>query len=246
LTRTIILLAAKFGRYGYRRITALLRQAGWRVNHKRVERIWRQEGLRVPQKQPKRGRLWLNDGSCVRLRACWRNHVWSYDFVADQTHDGRPLRLLVVVEEYTRECLAIVVERRLQSVNVLESLGDLFVERGVPEYIRSDNGSEFTAQLVREWLDRTGVKTLYIEPGSPWENGYCESFNGKLRDECLKGEVFYTLAEAKVLIERWRREYNQVRPHSALGYRPPAPEAILPLPTGSAPLHPSAMALGLT
>ena len=246
LTRTIILLAAKFGRYGYRRITALLRQAGWRVNHKRVERIWRQEGLTVPQKQPKRGRLWLNDGSCVRLRACWRNHVWSYDFVADQTHDGRPLRLLVVVEEYTRECLAIVVERRLQSVNVLESLGDLFVERGVPEYIRSDHGSEFTAQLVREWLDRTGVKTLYIEPGSPWENGYCESFNGKLRDECLKGEVFYTLAEAKVLIERWRREYNQVRPHSALGYRPPAPEAILPLPPGSAPLHPSAMALGLT
>jgi putative transposase len=246
LTRTIILLAAKFGRYGYRRITALLRQAGWRVNHKRVERIWRQESLRVPQKQPKRGRLWLNDGSCVRLRACWRNHVWSYDFVADQTHDGRPLRLLVVVEEYTRECLAIVVERRLQSVNVLESLGDLFVERGVPEYIRSDNGSEFTAQLVREWLDRTGVKTLYIEPGSPWENGYCESYNAKLRDECLKGEVFNTLAEAKVLIERWRREYNQVRPLSALGYRPPAPEAILPLPPGSAPLHPSAMALGLT
>jgi transposase InsO family protein len=246
LTRTIILLAAKFGRYGYRRITALLRQAGWKVNHKRVERIWRREGLRVPQKQPKRGRLWLNDGSCVRLRACWRNHVWSYDFVADQTHDGRPLRLLVVVDEYTRECLAIVVERRLQSVNVVELLGDLFVERGVPEYIRSDNGSEFTAQLVREWLDRTGAKTLYIEPGSPWENGYCESFNGKLRDECLKGEIFYTLAEAKVLIERWRREYNQVRPHSALGYRPPAPEAILPLPPGSAPLHPSAMALGLT
>jgi transposase InsO family protein len=166
--------------------------------------------------------------------------------VKDQTHDGRPLRLLVVVDEYTRECLAIVVERQLQSVHVLELLGDLFVERGVPDYIRSDNGSEFTAQLVREWLDRTRVKTLYIEPGSPWENGYCESFNGKLQDECLKGEIFYTLTEAKVLIERWRREYNQVRPHSALGYRPPAPEAILPLPPGSAPLHPSAMALGLT
>lgn len=240
------MLAAKFGRYGYRRITALLRQAGWKVNHKRVERIWRQEGLRVPQKQPKRGRLWLNDGSCVRLRACWRNHVWSYDFVADQTHDGRRLRLLVVVDEYTRECLAIKVERRLQSVDVLEVLGDLFVERGVPEYIRSDNGSEFTAQLIREWLDRTGAKTLYIEPGSPWENGYVESLNGKLQDECLKREIFYTLAEAKVLIERWRREYNQVRPHSALGYRPPAPEAILPLPPGSTPLHPSAIALGLT
>ena len=246
MTRTIVLLAARFGRYGYRRITALLRQAGWRVNHKRVERIWRREGLKVPQKQPKRGRLWLNDGSCVRLRACWRNHVWSYDFVKDQTHDGRPLRLLVVVDEYTRECLAIVVERQLQSVHVLELLGELFVERGVPDYIRSDNGSEFTAQLVREWLDRTGVKTLYIEPGSPWENGYVESFNGKLQDECLKGEIFYTLTEAKVLIERWRREYNQVRPHSALGYQPPAPEAILPLQPGSAPLHPSAMALGLT
>jgi putative transposase len=224
-----------FGRYGYRRITALLRQAGWRVNHKRGERIWRQEGLRVPQKQPKPGRLWLNDGSCVRLRACWRNHVWWYDFVADPTHDGRPLRLRVVVEEYSRECLAIGVERRLQSVNVLESLADLFVERGVPEYIRSDNGSEFTAQLVRQWLDCRGAKTLYMEPGNPWENGYCESFNGKRRDECLKGEVFYTLAEAKVLIERWRQEYNQVRPHSAGGYRPAAPEAILPLPPGSAP-----------
>ena len=224
----------------------MLRQAGWVVNHKRVERIWRREGLRVPQKQPKRGRLWLNDGSCVRLRACWRNHVWSYDFVSERTHDGRPLRLLVIVDEYTRECLAIVVERRLQSVHVLELLGDLFVERGVPGYIRSDNGSEFTAQLVREWLHRTGVGTLYIEPGSPWENGYVESFNGKLRDELLNREIFYTLAEAKVLIEGWRREYNQVRPHSALGYRPPAPEAILPLPPGSAPLHPPAMVLGLT
>lgn len=200
----------------------------------------------MPQKQPERGRLWLNDGSCVRLRACWRNHVWSYDFVADRTHDGRPLRLLVVVEEYTRECLAIVVGRRLQSVNVLESLGDLFVERRVPEYIRSDNGSELSAQLVREWLDRTGAKTLYIEPRSPFENGYCESFNRKLRDECLKGEVFSTPAEAKVLIEGWRREYNPVRPHSALGYRPPALEAFLPLPPGGAERNPVAMALGLT
>ena len=246
LTKAIVSLAAQFGRYGYRRITALLQQTGWRVNHKRVERIWRREGLKVPQKRPKRGRLWLNDGSCVRLRACWRNHVWSYDFVKDRTHDGHPLRLLVVVDECTRECLAIVVERQLQSVHVLELLGELFVERGVPDYIRSDNGSEFTALLVREWLHRTGVKTLYIEPGSPWENGYCESFNGKLQDECLKREIFYTRTEAKVLIERWRREYNQVRPHSALGYRPPAPEAVLPLPPGSARLHPPAMALGLT
>ena len=151
----------------------LLRDEGWRVNHKRVERIWRQEGLKVPQKQPKRGRLWLNDGSCLRLRPCWPNHVWSYDFVADRTHDGRALKMLTIVDEYTRECLAIHVGRRLCSIDLVELLFDLFVSRGLPDYIRSDNGSEFTAQVVREWLQRIGVKTLFIEPGSPWENGYC-------------------------------------------------------------------------
>jgi len=192
-----------------------------------VERIWRQEGLKVPQKQPKRGRLWLNDGSCVRLRPTHRNHVWSYDFVADRTHDGRSLRILTVIDEYSRECLAIVVERRLGSDDVLECLAGLFVRHGVPEYLRSDNGSEFTAKAVRQWLSRIGVKTLYIEPGSPWENGYNESFNGKLRDERLNGEIFYTLREAQVLIEWWRLEYNNIRPHSSLNYRPPAPEAWL-------------------
>jgi transposase InsO family protein len=208
-------------------VSALLKRDGWRVNHKRVERIWRQEGLKVPQKQPKRGRLWLNDGSCVRLRPTHRNHVWSYDFVAERTHDGRPLRILTVIDEYSRECLALVVERKLRSDDVLCCLTELFVRHGAPEHIRSDNGSEFTAKVVRQWVMRLGVQTLFIEPGSPWENGYIESFNGKLRDERLNGEIFYTLREAQILIEQWRLEYNTVRPHSSLNNRPPAPEAWL-------------------
>ena len=242
LVGDMVALATRYGRYGYRRITALLHQEGWRVNHKRVERLWRREGLKVPKRQPKRGRLWLNDGSCVRRRPQRPNHVWSYDFVAARTRDGRPLRMLTLMDEYTRECLAIDVARRLGSDDVLERLTDLFIRRGVPRYLRSDNGSEFTAHGVRDWLRRVRVKTLYIEPGSPWENGYIESFNGKLRDELLNREVFDTLWEAKVLVERWRREYNQVRPHSALGYRPPAPETREPLPPGSAALRLPAMA----
>ena len=186
-------LATQYGRYGYRRITALLEREGWCVNHKRIERLWRREGLKVPQKQPKRGRLWLNDGSCVRLRPARRDHVWAYDFVHERTHDGKALRLLTIVDEYTRECLAIDVARKLNSENVLERLAELFVNRGVPEHIRSDNGPEFTAQAVREWLGRIGVKTLFIEPGSPWENGYVESFNGKLRDEFLDREMASSL-----------------------------------------------------
>jgi len=227
LREEIVQLAKQYGRYGYRRITALLRRQGWQVNHKRVERIWRQEGLKIPQKQPKRGRLWLNDGSCVRLRPTHLHHVWSYDFMADRTHDGRPIKILTVIDEFSRESLAIVVERKLKSDDVLYCLTDLFVTHGPPEHIRSDNGSEFTSKAVRKWLERTGVRTLYIEPGSPWENGYCESFNGKLRDELLDREIFYTLKEAQIIIERWRHEYNTFRPHSSLNYRPPAPEAIL-------------------
>jgi transposase InsO family protein len=230
LTQRILELAAKYGRYGYRRITGMLIEEDWDVNHKRVERIWRQEGLKVPAKQPKRGRLWLNDGSCIRLRPEYPSHVWSYDFVHDRTHDGRPLRMLTIMDEYTRESLSIDVERRLDSEDVLFRLSELFAKRGTPMYIRSDNGSEFTATAVRDWLARVDVGTLFIEPGSPWENGYIESFNGKLRDGLLNGEIFYTLAEAKILIESWRREYNQVRPHSSLGYRPPAPEAVEPKP----------------
>jgi putative transposase len=234
LVKRITELASAYGRYGYRRVTALLHAEGWRVNHKRVERLWRREGLKVPQKQPKRGRLWLNDGLCVRLSATHKDHVWSYDFVADRTSDGRAFRMLTVVDEHTRESLAIDVARKLRSEDVLERLSDLFVRRGVPKYIRSDNGPEFTAHKVRDWLERVEVQTLFIEPGSPWENGYIESFNGKLRDELLDRELFDTLLEAKVLIERWRVHYNTVRPHSSLGYRPPAPAAIQPHSLASA------------
>ncbi len=200
LTQAIITLASEYGRYGYRRITALLRTAGWQVGKDRVQRIWRREGLKIPKKQKPRRRLWFNDGSCVRLRPERANHVWSYDFVSAMTHDGRTIRMLTMIDEYTRECLAIRVARRLGSYEV-----------------------------IREWLGHVGTGTLYIEPGSPWENGYCESFNGKLRDECLNGEIFYSLKEAQIVIEQWRVEYNTRRPHSALGYRPPAPAACSPL-----------------
>jgi len=193
----------------------MLRQKGWQVNHKRIERIWRKEGLKVLQKQPKRGRLWLNDGSCIRLRPEHKDHVWSYDFVMARTADGKSFRILTILDEYSRECLSMRVDRHLSSQNVIEQLYELFLLRGVPEHIRSDNGPEFTAKRVRDWLGGLGVKTLFIEPGSPWENGYIESFNGKLRDELLNREVFYSLVEAKILIEQWRKEYNQIRPHSA-------------------------------
>ena len=205
----------------------MLQGESWQVNHKRVERIWRKEGLKVPQKQPKRGRLWLNDGSCIRLRPKYKDHVWSYDFMNARTADNRAFRMLNIIDEYTRECLAILVGRKISSQDVIDQLFQLFIFRGIPEHIRSDNGSEFTARAIRKWLNNLGVKTLFIEPGSPWENGYIESFNGKLRDELLNREVFTTLMEAKILIEQWKREYNQVRPHSSLGYRPPAPEAII-------------------
>lgn len=227
LTADIIELARQYGRYGYRRVTALLRRAGWTVNRKRVERIWRCEGLKVPPKQPKRGRLWLNDGSCIRLRPERPNHVWSYDFVADRTHDGKAFRMLCIIDEFTRECLMIHVARKLKAIDVIDALCELFVSRGVPAHIRSDNGPEFVALALRDWIAAVGAKTAYIEPGSPWENGYCESFNGKLRDELLNGEIFYTLKEAQIVIENWRRHYNTVRPHSSLAYRPPAPEALV-------------------
>jgi transposase InsO family protein len=227
LTKAIIDLATEYGRYGYRRVTALLHRQGWQVNHKRVERIWRREGLKVPSRQPKRARLWLNDGSCIRLRATHPNHVWSYDFVMDRTHNGKAFRMLTVIDEYTHEALAIKTKRQLNSTDVLDCLNDLFAERGVPEHIRSDNGAEFTATAVREWLSAAKVRTLFIEPGSPWENGYNESFNGKLRDELLNGEIFYTLKEAQILIKQWRCHYNTIRPHSSLGYSSPAPQTVI-------------------
>lgn len=241
LTADIIELARQYGRYGYRPITALLNQSGWQVNLKRVERIWKREGLKVPQKQKKRSRLWLNDGSCVRLRPERPNHVWSYDFVQDRTHDGRAYRILnkepltaigprtMASDEFTKEALMIRVGRKLNSTDVVDVLTDLFILRGPPEFIRSDNGPEFVATKVRDWIEAVGAKTAFIEPGSPWENGYCESFNARFRNELLDGEIFHTLREAQILIERWRRHYNTVRPHSALGYRPPAPESIVPV-----------------
>jgi transposase InsO family protein len=231
LTADVVELARRYGRYGYRRIAALLRQAGWRVNRKRVERIWRREGLKVPARQPRRDRLWLADGSCIRLRPERPNQVWAYDFVEDRTRDARKFRMLCVVDEFTREALAIKVARRLDSDRVIEVLAELCLARGVPEHIRSDQGPEFIATAVKDWIAAVGARTAYIERSSPWENGYVESFNGKLRDELLNVEIFNSLREAQILIESWRRHFNTIRPHSALGYRPPGPEVLVPNPT---------------
>ena len=194
LVADMIELARQHGRYGYRRIAALLHDAAWQVNDKRVERLWRREGLKVPGKQPKRGRLWLNDGSCIRLRAERADHVWS--FVHHQTYDGRAFRMLNVLDEFTRESLAIRVRRKLSSIDVIDVLTNLFILRGIPGYIRSDNGPEFVAEAVRWWIAAVGARTAFIEPGSHWENGYIESINARLRDELLNGEFFYTLKEA--------------------------------------------------
>ena len=221
LTADIVALARDYGRYGYRRIAEVLRRAGWAVNDKRVERIWRRHvscspsarRLKVPAKQPKRKRLWLNDGSCIRLRAEWPSHVWSYDFVHHLTHDGRAFRTLNIVDEFTRECLAIRVARKLRSRDVIDVLSDLFRIRGVPAHIRSDNDPEFVAAAVQKWIEAVGARTAYITPGSRWENGYVESFNARLRDELLNGEIFCSLREAQIVIEGWRRHYNQERLH---------------------------------
>lgn len=210
-------------------VTHMMHNEGKKINHKRVERIWREEGLKLPQKQIKRRRLWMNDGSCIRLRAEYRNHVWSYDFVEDKTADGKKIRFLNIIDEYTHECLASLPRRSWRNNDVIEVLSGLMIIKGCPEYIRSDNGSEFTAKRIREWLADVGVITAYIEPGSPWENGYCESFNARMRDEFLNGEIFGNMFEAKVLTRRWVEYYNNVRPHSSLGGKPPALQVIIPL-----------------
>jgi transposase InsO family protein len=230
LTADIIKLARQYGRYGYRKVAELLRStAGWVVNDKRVERIWRREGLKVPAKQPKRGRLWLADGSCLRLRAEYPNHVWSYGFVEDRTDDGRKYRMLNLIDEFTHECLAVRVARKLGATDVIDVLSDLFILRGVPGHVRSDNGPELVAKAVQEWITAVGAKTAYIAAGSPWENGFIESFNARLRDELRDGEIFYSLREAQVVIESWRRHDNQLRPHASLGYRAPAPAVLVPV-----------------
>jgi len=222
LVKQIKQLAHKHRRYGYRRITALLRADGWPVNRKRVYRIWRQEGLKVPKKQRKRRRLGCCDNNCVRKRAEYINHVWSYDFVMDQTEGGRPLKMLPILDEYTRESLTIEVERSITAKDVIATLEYLFAIRGAPAYIRSDNGPEFIADAIKRWLSDSGVGTLYIEPGSPWENAYSESFNSRFKDEFLNGELFGNVREAKVLVEEYRLDYNHHRPHSSLGYMTPA------------------------
>ena len=228
LRENVIALATEYGRYGYRQVTNMLNNEGWSVGKDAVYTIWREEGLQVPQKQPKRRRLWLADGSCIRLRPEYANHVWSYDFVHDRTHDGRSFRILNIIDEYTRECLATFTQRRINSQDVILVLAELFLTRGIPKHIRSDNGPEFVAKRLVKWLAQLEVGPLFIQPGSPWENGYCESFNGKMRYEFLNGEIFYSLFEAQVLIERWRQHYNTKRPHSSLNGRTPAPETLQP------------------
>jgi len=230
LRSEIIDKACNYGRIGYRMITNVLRNNGIKINHKRVERIWREEGLKLPKKQMKKRRLFLNDGSCIRLRSERKNHVWSYDFIEEKTYDGRKIRILNIIDEYTRECLGSIARRHWRNSDLVEVLADLMFIQGTPEYIRSDNGSEFTSKKIRKWLSDTGVITAYIEPGSPWENGYIESFNARMRDEFLNGELFGNMYEAEVLIKRWVTYYNTVRPHSSLKGRPPAPQTIIPLP----------------
>ncbi len=222
LRQRLMELSGQHPRYGYRRVWALLRREGWMVNRKRVHRLWRQEGLNVPQKQQKRRRLGSRARGCGRWRAQHKDQVWSYDFVEDQTADGRKLKLLPVVDEYTRECLTIEVDRRLRAQDVVATLAYLVAVRGAPRYVRSDNGPEFIARMVKEWLAQAGAETLYIEPGSPWENAYSETFNSRLRDELLNRELFQSLAEAKLLVQDYRLEYNHRRPHSALEYQTPA------------------------
>jgi transposase InsO family protein len=222
----MLVLVRAHPRYGYRRITALLQREGWRVNRKRVHRLWRREGLKVPRKTRKKRYLGTSANGCSRRRAERMNQVWAWDFIFDRTANGRSLKWFSLVDEYTRECLALEVGRSMRAEEVVDVLAELFVVRGVPEHIRSDNGPEFIAGAIRRWLERTQVGPLYVAPGAPWENGYAESFQGRLRDELLNVEVFTTVAEARALGEQWRLEYNHRRPHSALGYQTPAEFAV--------------------
>lgn len=238
LIQEMLELVRQHPRYGYRFIWAKLRQRGWRVNRKRVYRLWRQEGLKVPRKQHKRRRLGHSDNSCARRKAEHKNHVWTWDFIHDRTSDGRALKWLSIMDEYTRECLALEIERSITSRRVIDVLAELFRLRGVPRHIRSDNGPEFIARAIRRWLGLAGVEALYVEPGSPWENGYAESFHSRLRDELTNAEDFASLREAKRLADAWRLEYNHRRPHSSLRYRPPAEFAAGCAASGFATLSP--------
>ena len=226
LRLALIRLAKQYGRYGYRKIAKLLRIEGWDVNHKKVERLWREEGLQLPARHKRRKRLYHKDASVIRLRPQYENHIWSVDFVHDRLSNGRPYRMLTVIDEYTREALAVVAKPRMGSAEVLEALYPLILKRGKPAFIRSDNGREFTAEALQRWLKKIGVKPIQIYPGSPWENGYNERFNGTLRREVLNAEWFATVDQAKTVIRKWLRQYNHIRPHQALGMRAPVPKTI--------------------
>jgi putative transposase len=227
LRLALIRLAKQYGRYGYRKIAELLRIEGWKVNHKKVERIWREEGLQLPQRHKKRRRLYHKGASIIRLRPTHPNHVWSIDFVHDKLDSGRSYKILTVLDEYTRQALAVAVRTRMGAEDVLEALYPLLLRHGTPEYIRSDNGPEFVAEAMQDWLARVGIKPIRIYPGSPWENGYNERFNGTLRREVLNAEWFTTTKQAQVVINQWLRQYNHIRPHQALNMRPPVPETLI-------------------
>ena len=247
LVRRMLELARKHPRYGYRMITAKLRQEGWRVNFKRTHRLWRREGLKVPQKRRKKRRLGTSDNACHRRRAEHKDHVWCWDFIFDRTASGSPLKWLSIEDEYTRECLCLKVDRSITSEDVIDALAELFAMRGVPDHIRSDNGPEFIAQAIQRWLEQVGVKTLYIEPGAPWENGYAESFHSRFRDEFLASEVFENLVAARKLTAAWKEDYTYHRPHSSLGYLTPvefaarctasAPKLLSATPQATSPLQ---------
>lgn len=222
LSEMMVALSKENPRYGYRRVWALLRREGWAVNKKRVQRLWREADLKVPAKERKRRRMGASENGCTRRRAEYIDHIWSYDFAMDATEDGRRLKVMPIVDEYSRECLALEMERSITAEDVVEVLDRLFTERGEPDYIRSDNGPEFIAEAIKRWLASRGVKTLYIEPGAPWENAYSETFISRLRDELLNREEFANLNEAQVLAGDYRERYNYHRPHGALGYLTPA------------------------
>jgi len=255
LVTRMLQLAKEHVRYGYRRITALLKREGWRVNVKRVYRLWRKEGLKVPQKKRKKRRLGVRQNGCDRRGATHKNDVWAWDFVFDRTTSGSPIKCLTLIDEHTRESLALKIDRSITSEDLIDTLCELFAMRGVPGQIRSDNGPEFVAKELQRWLDRLDVGVLYVEPGSPWQNGYAESFNSKFRDEFLAIEEFEGLAAARKLGAAWREDYNHHRPHSSLGYLTPAefaarcphsapqplsatPQAAAPLRGGSGITHP--------
>jgi len=235
LRLALIRLAKQYGRYGYRKVGELLQAEGWRINHKKVERLWREEGLQLPQRHKKRKRLYHHDASVIRLRPKYENHIWSIDFVHDTLSNGCPYKMLTVLDEYTREALCVSVAAKMGSADVLEALYPLLLKRGRPDYIRSDNGPEFVAAPFQDWLQRVGIQPIRIYPGSPWENGYNERFNGTLRQEVLNAEWFATIQQAQVVINTWLRQYNHIRPHHALGMRPPVPETILEKPQISGP-----------